>query len=273
MSRAGAALVLAFALMALAGAWVAPYDPRTEVDTSLQPPSCVHWLGTDDVGRDILSEVIVGSRISIAVGLTAGLAATLLGAGVGLAAGYLGGWSGVLLMRLVDVFLVMPKLPLLVLLTAYLGGGFWTISGAFLLLSWAYPARLIRSQVLIEKHRPYVIAARLSGAGWVHAVRKHILPALAPLIAAVMVEEMSHAVMAEAGLSFLGLGDPTWTSWGSILHYAFVYPALFLNNAWVWWALPPGICLTLLLAGLALIGISLEQSFDPRLKEGGGVES
>ena len=264
MSKASLAILVLFA--AIFGPAVAPYHPRDEVDEPLQAPSRRHFLGTDDVGRDILSQVIVGSRISLAVGLSAGLAATGIGVLVGLAAGYFGGAVDAALMRAVDVFLSLPRLPLLILLAAYLGAGLGVIIIAFVLISWAVPARVVRAQVLLEKDRAYVTSARLSGASPVYVLRKHVLPALSPLLMAIVIMETSHAIMAEAGLSFLGLGDPTCVSWGTILHNAFAYPALFLGDLWLSWALPPGLCLSLLLLGLALLSTSIEARLDPRLK-------
>ncbi|MBN2497170.1 MAG: ABC transporter permease [Deltaproteobacteria bacterium] len=268
MSRSGLIISAAFCALALLAPWLAPYHPKADTDVPLAAPSARHLLGTDDVGRDILSQVISGSRISILVGLIAGLAAAALGLLVGLLAGYLGGAVDRILMRTVDVFLAMPRLPLLILLAAYLGAGIWVVVICFVLVSWAMPARVVRAQVRVEKQRPYVTSARLSGARSIYVLRKHIVPALSPLALAIVIMEISHAIMIEAGMSFLGLGDPTATSWGTILHHAFSYPALFLSDAWIWWALPPGVCLSLLLLGLALLAMEVERKVDPRIEGG-----
>ena len=266
MGRLGLTLTAVFVLVALAAPVISPYHPKCDVDASLQPPSAKHWLGTDDVGRDILSQVIAGTRVSLTVGVAAGLAATTLGVLVGLVAGYFGGMVDRVLMRAVDFFLALPRLPLLMLLAAYLGGGVWVVVTAFVLVAWAFPARVVRAQVLVERRRAYVISAELSGARWTYILRKHIAPSLAPLLLAIVLMECSHAIMAEAGLSFLGLGDPTRVSWGTIMHYAFAYPSLFLSRAWLWWALPPGLCLSMLLLALAFVSMSIESRLDPRLK-------
>ncbi len=265
MSKVGLAILLVFCVAAV----LAPPAARHQLGRTfapLQPPSVVHPLGTDDIGRDLLAQVLAGARVSLLVGLSAGLAATLLGGLVGLAAGYFGGSADRLLMRLVDFFLAIPRLPLLIVLAAYLGSGIWVIVIAFVFISWAYPARMVRAQVLLEKRRAYVTAAQLSGLPWHYILRRHIAPPLLPLLAAVVIMEMGHAVAAEAGLSFLGLGDPTAVSWGTILYHAFAYPALFLDGSWLWWALPAGLCLSLVLLGLALVSVSLEGNLDPRLK-------
>jgi ABC-type dipeptide/oligopeptide/nickel transport system permease subunit len=264
--KAAASGIMLFALLALFGPLLAPFDPREPVGASLLPPSARHLLGTDDVGRDILSQVIAGTRISLIVGLTASIATTLVGFIAGMAAGCSGGAVDGVIMRCVDVFLVLPRLPLLILLAAYFGAGLHIIAIAFVITSWAAPARVVRGQVLLEKERTFVRAARLSGAKTGYVLKKHIIPQLIPVLSALLIMEASHAVMAEAGLAFLGLGDPTYISWGTILHHAFMFPALFLSDAWLWWALPPGICLSFLLLSFAFINLRIERKVDPRLK-------
>ena len=266
MTRTSLVILCLFVAAAVLGPTVAPYHPRRDVDAPLQAPSPRHRLGTDDVGRDILSQVIAGSRVSLTVGLIAGLAATAVGVTVGLAAGYGGRAADALLMRTVDVFLCLPRLPLLILLAAYLGTGLWVIVAAFATVAWAVPARVVRAQVLLEKQRAYVASARLAGGRGTYIVRRHILPALWPLLTSIVVMETGQAIMVEAGLSFLGLGDPTRVSWGTILRNAFDYPALFLGSLWISWALPAGLCLSLLLLALAALGTCLDRHLDPRLK-------
>ncbi len=255
-----------FTLLALFGPLLAPFDPREPVGASLLPPSGKHLLGTDDVGRDILSQVIAGTRISLIVGITASIATTLVGFFMGMAAGYFGGIVDSIVMRCVDVFLVLPRLPLLILLAAYFGAGLHIIVVAFVITSWAVPARVVRSQVLLEKERTFIRAAKLSGAKTGYILKKHIIPQLIPILSALLIMETSHAIIAEAGLAFLGLGDPTYISWGTILHHAFVFPALFLSDTWLWWAFPPGICLSVLLLSFAFINLKIERKVDPRLR-------
>jgi len=264
--KAATAVLVIFAVLAVFGPLLAPYDPRKPAGAPLLAPSGRHLLGTDDVGRDILSQVIAGTRISLIVGITASLATTLVGFLLGVVAGYLGGIADSVIMRCVDVFLVLPRLPLLILLAAYFGAGVHIIVIAFVITSWAVPARVVRGQVLLEKERTFVHAARLSDAGTAYILRKHIMPQLIPILSALLIMEASHAIVAEAGLAFLGLGDPTYISWGTILHHAFVFPALFLSDTWLWWALPPGICLSILLLSFAFISLKIERRIDPRLK-------
>ena len=266
MVKPAVAVLTVFVLLALFGPLLVPYHPREPVGAPLLSPSGKHLLGTDDVGRDILSQLIAGTRISLIVGITASLATTLVGFILGVIAGYLGGIVDGAVMRCVDVFLVLPRLPLLILLAAYFGAGVHVIVIAFVITSWAMPARVVRGQVLLEKERTFVRAARLSGARTLYILKKHIMPQLVPILSALLIMEASHAIVAEAGLAFLGLGDPTYISWGTILHHAFVFPALFLSDAWLWWALPPGICLSALLLSFAFINLKIEGKVDPRLK-------
>jgi peptide/nickel transport system permease protein len=268
MARIAAGIILMFIVAAIFAAPIAPYRPKEELDTPLQSPSLRHIFGTDDVGRDILSQVIVGTRVSLMVGASAAIAATALGLIFGLCAGYFGGRVDTVIMRIVDIFLALPRFPLLILLAAYLGAGVWVIVIVFAITSWAMPTRVIRAQVLSDREKSYIMAAKLFGAGPFYIIRKHLLPQLSPLISAIIILEAAHAIMAEAGLSFLGLGDPAYISWGTILHYSFVYPSLFLTNTWLWWAVPPGMCLSILLLALTIISRAMEESLDPRLKEG-----
>jgi peptide/nickel transport system permease protein len=264
--RISAAVLVLFAVVALCGPLLAPWNPREPVGPPLLAPGMGHLLGTDDVGRDILSQVIAGTRISLIVGITASLATTLAGFVLGMASGYFGGLIDSVIMRCTDVFLVLPRLPLLILLAAYFGAGLHVVVIAFVITSWAVPTRIVRGQVLLEKERTFVQAARLSGGRAFYILRKHVVPQVIPVFSALLVIEASHAIMAEAGLAFLGLGDPTYISWGTILHHAFAFPALFLSDAWLWWALPPGVCLSALLLSFAFVNLKIEGKMDPRLK-------
>ena len=254
-------------LTAVAGLapWVAPYDPEATSGAPFAAPTRAHLLGTNDIGQDILSELIYGARISLVIGALAALVAITLGTMVGLVAGYFGGWVDAVLMRLVDVVLVIPFLPLMILLAAYLGPSFWNIILVIGLLVWARPARVMRAQVLSVKTLDYVDAARALGASAGRIVRRHLLPAVLSLALAQFIMAASNAILIEASLSFLGLGDPTAKSWGSVLYYAQVRNA-FLSGAWLWWVLPPGLLITLAVLGFAFTGFALEEVINPRLR-------
>jgi peptide/nickel transport system permease protein len=262
----GGGAVLLFVLVALAAPLLAPYDPHTFSGQPLERPSATHPLGTNDAGQDILSELIYGTRISLAVGLGAALGTVALGLLVGAVAGYTGGPVDTLLMRLVDVMLTLPRLPLLILLAAFLGSGLTQTIAIISLLFWPVTARVIRAQVQSQRQRGYVRMARNFGAGPGYVLRRHILPAIAPLIAFGLVAAAGRAVAMEAGLAFLGLGDPTAKSWGLMMRFALNLPGLLLTDRWLWWLVPPGLCITALILALTYLGMGLEARLQPRLR-------
>ena len=261
----GALLILGLILTAVFADFLSPYDPTERIGRPFEPPSAAHKLGTNDIGQDILSELIYGTRISLAVGITAALMAIFIGTSIGLLAGYYSHLDS-LLMRFVDVILVIPFLPLLILLAAYLGRNLQNTIIIIGLLIWAGTARVIRSQVLTISKQEYVLAARAVGASDQHIIFHHILPQVSLLAIGQFVLVISTAILLEAALSFLGLGDPITKSWGTILYWAQVRGA-FLTPAWLWWVLPPGLLIVCAALGFALIGFSLEQRVDPRLKK------
>jgi ABC-type dipeptide/oligopeptide/nickel transport system permease subunit len=182
-----------------------------------------------------------------------------------LVAGFLGGRVDAVLMRTVDLVLVIPFLPLMILLAAYLGPSFWNIIIVIGILVWARPARVVRSQVLSVKAMDYVEAALALGSRPGRVMIRHVLPAVLPLALAQFILAASNAILIEASLSFLGLGDPTAKSWGTVLYYAQVRNA-FLSGAWVWWVLPPGLLITAATLGFAFTGYSLEEVLNPKMR-------
>ncbi len=243
---------------------IAPYDPTERVGTPFLPPSSEHLLGTNDVGQDLLSELIFGARVSLSVGIVAAMVALLIGTSVGVIAGYYPKRLGAVMMRGVDVILILPFLPLLIVLAAYLGRSLLNTILVIGILIWAEPARIIRSQVLSLRAREYVLAARSMGAPDRWTILRHIVPRTALLATGSFVRAVSNAILLEAALSFLGLGDPIQKSWGSTLFWAQARGA-FLTPAWKWWVLPPGLLIMLASLGFALIAFSLEERINPRL--------
>ncbi|MGH9182301.1 MAG: dipeptide/oligopeptide/nickel ABC transporter permease/ATP-binding protein [Acidimicrobiales bacterium] len=260
----GLALLGGLVLMALAAPLLAPYDPTARVGPPFAPPGGDHLLGTNDAGQDLLSEVLFGARVSLAVGLVAALAATAAGTVVGLVAGYARGPLDAVLMRLVDVVLSLPFLPLMLVVGVFLGPGLGTQMLVIAAVMWAGPARELRSQVLSARELDHVRAARAMGGRPGHVLLRHLLPAVAPLVVPQLVLATKTAILLEASLSFLGLGDPTAKSWGTTLFYANARSA-FLTDAWLWWVVPPGLCIVAAVLSLALMGYALEEGAHPPL--------
>jgi peptide/nickel transport system permease protein len=258
MGVAGLAILTVFVILALFADVLAP-ESRLSVTHApgapLEPPSAQFWLGTDELGRSVLDLVIQGSQISLLVGFLATAISILIGALVGITAGYFGGWTDVILMRLTDWFLVVPFLPLAIVLAAFVIG----------IVTWPGTARVVRAQVLTLKERPYVERARALGASDRQIIGRHILPNVFPLIFANTILVVAVAILTEATLSFLGLGDPFSVSWGSILESAFAEGAISLG-AW-WYLVPPGLCIVLVVLGFTMCGYAFDEILDPRLRE------
>ncbi len=264
MRRGAFGVLILMLLMALFAPLLAPYDPSALSGAPLERPSAAHPLGTNDVGQDLLSELLISARVTLSVALGAALGTVTLALLVGGLAGYAGGTLDAVLMRLVDVWLSLPRLPLLILVTALLGGGLVQITLMITLLSWPSLARVIRGQVQSVRRRPYVMIARHFGASPLYLFARHVLPQLTPLLAFGWVTSAAQAAAMEAGLAFLGIGDPTAKSWGLMMRYALNLPGLLLTDRWLWWLLPPALCITVLILALTFIGLSLEARLDSR---------
>jgi len=230
----------------------------------LQPPSFEYPLGTDDNGRSILTLLIWGSRISLFVGLLATLISMVIGTSIGLMSGFFEGWPAAVLFRITEWFLVIPFLPLALVLASVLGRSLLNIALVIGVTSWPGTALLIRSQTLSIKERPYLERAKVLGAGRVHQMRKHVLPNVMPMVFAETTLTVAVAILAETTLSFLGLGDPTRVSWGSMLEDAFSVGAM-TTGAW-WFIVPPGLCVVLVVLSFTLVGQALEEVLNPRLR-------
>jgi peptide/nickel transport system permease protein len=275
MGLLGAFLVLTAIFAALFAPLLTPYQPTDTIRNAqgsgltFAPPSIHRPLGTDDAGRDVWTQLVYGARISLMVGFLAGFIAMFVGSLFGILAGYFGGRIDNLLMRTTDVLLVIPDLPLMLILVATLRQMDLHVSPILILilviglLYWTSTARLIRSQVLSIKERQFVARARAIGAGHLHIIRKHIIPQVMPLIVANTVLILSEAILIESGLAFLGLGDPTKPSWGTMLNFAFDRNAI-TNGAW-WFYLPPGLAIVWVSLGCVLLGNVLEEILNPRL--------
>ena len=266
----GLAILVVIGAMALAAPLLADHAGLNAINTTKNPawanPSEFGLLGTDSLGRDVMTQFIWGARISLLVGLMATLLAILIGSVVGIVAGYFGGALGGVLMRLTEWFLVIPFLPLAIVLAAILGPSVQNIILVIGITSWPFPARVIRAQVLTLRERDYVDRSRALGASNWHIMTRHVLPAVSPLILATATLTVPIAILTEATLSFLGLGDPFNLSWGRMLDDAFETGAVTLK-AW-WYFIPPGLGVMLVALAFTLCGTALEEVLDPRLREG-----
>ena len=270
--RLGLILVALLAICAIFAPLIAPYDPYDVTERAAKglSPSLEHPLGTTiSTGQDIFSMLIYGSRVSLAVGVITGLCIAFLGALMGIIAGYVGGFVDTFIMRLVDVMLVIPTLPLTIVLTNIFGKSYFMIVFIFTIFGWQGLARVIRSQVLVLKNSNYIKAAELAGASRWRIMTKHILPGVTHLL--IMSTAMTSAgiMVAEAGLSFLGLGDPTAISWGKMLAEVQSGGALLFGH-W-WWIAAPGVGIFLAIFSFMRIGMALEEIFNPRMKQSGAA--
>jgi len=264
----GGGLLAALALAAALAPVLAPYDPRALAGDALQPPSGRHLLGTNNIGQDIVSQLLWGARTSLTVAVGAASLAVLGGIVVGITSGLLGGVADVIAMRVVDVLLAIPRLPLLVLVGALIGANRVTLILLIALLTSPVVARLLRSQTLSLRQRGFVSAARGFGGGVAYVVRRHLVPAVAPIAASSFILIAGNAIILEASLAFLGLSDPVGVSWGLMLNKALLHPGLYFIDAWMWWVLPAGFAITLAVMGFAFLGVGLEPVLNPRWRRG-----
>jgi len=265
----GVLIVLFFVIIGIFAPWIAPYDEfaMNRLDNGkparLQPPSSQFFFGTTDMGRDIFSQVVMGTRVALIVGFLAALIVTFVGTNVGLLSGYYGGWVDNLLMRIVDILYSIPFIPFVIVLVSLLKPTIWNIILAITLLTWRGVARIVRSQVLSVVQRPYVKAARVAGASDFRIIYVHIAPNVLPLAFLEMAFIIGWAIIAESSVSFIGFGDPSLISWGQILHASFLSGAI--RTAW-WWVIPPGLAIVTLVTGVYLITRGLEDVNNPRLR-------
>jgi peptide/nickel transport system permease protein len=262
LALAGLVLLILTVVMAVLATFVAPEGPFKITGGRLRPPSLEHWLGTDHLGRDVLAGVLYGARTSLMVGLLSVALSVALGVVVGAVAGYYGGWIDDVLMRITEIFQVMPRFFLALFVVAIFGASLWGIIFVIGILNWSEIARLLRAEFLTLKERPFVTAARAYGAGSLQIIVQEILPnASSPVIVAGSLQ-IASAVLLEAALSFLGVGDPNTMSWGTMLNAAQQY----LRYAW-WIATFPGLAICVMTLGVALVADGLNDALNPRLKE------
>jgi len=264
----GLAILAFFVLLAVIGPYIAPYNPSALGTHPLAPPSAAHLLGTTQTGQDVLSQLLVGARSSMLVGFVAGAIATALSIIVGISAGYLGGFAEEGLSMLSNIFLVIPALPLLIVLTGFLhNAGTLVIAVIISVTGWAWGARVLRAQTLAIRRQDYVEAARSVGERAWRIILFEILPNEAAIVASSFLFTVLFAILTDAGLAFLGLGNITSWSWGSMLYWAENNEAVTVGA--FWWFVPPGLCIALVGTGLALANFGIDEFINPRLRAAG----
>ncbi|MCE5208608.1 MAG: ABC transporter permease [Chloroflexi bacterium] len=270
MGVIGSIMILITLFVGIFANVIAPYDPYASLaDVKFtdvyNPPSAAHPFGTDDIGKDILSKFLYGTRVSLLVGFIGAAIAIAVGSSVGIIAGFYGGRIDNILMRITDFMMVIPSLPLQIVLIAITKPSITNIIIVIAIFGWQGTARLVRSQTLSLKERKFVIRGKAFGCSNLYIIRHHIFPMVFPLVAAQAVLVLANAILSESSLAFLGLGDPTLVSWGQMLHFAWATGAI---SGGKWFALViPGLGIVWMVLGAALIGNGLEQIFNPRIEE------
>jgi peptide/nickel transport system permease protein len=257
-------IVSLIVLGAIFASVVSPYDPLdASLVDSLEPPGPHHLLGTDSLGRDSLSRLLFGARISLTVVVAAVVGASLVGLIVGISSGFVGGIVDTLLMRCVDAFMGLPALLIALVFVVAIGAGLGTVIVALTIVGWAPLARIIRSEVLVIKEREFVGLARIAGASELRIMAAHVLPNVLNTFVVIATLQMSHFVLAEAGLSFLGAGVPPPTpTWGNMISGGLEY----LTTAW-WLSVIPGVALVALVFSISVLGDWLRDALDPKLRQ------
>ncbi|GAA4590179.1 peptide/nickel transport system permease protein [Actinoplanes octamycinicus] len=257
-----------YVLFAIIGPWVAPYDPSARSNDLLQPPSGEHWLGTTHLGQDVFSQLLEGTRSVMFVGFFAGTVATVLSVLIGVTAGYLGGKTDEGLSALSNVFLVIPALPLIIIITSTLQNAEdWLIALVIGLTSWSWNARVLRAQTLSLRRRDFVDASRATGEKTWRVIVFELMPNLTAVIASGFVGTVIFAVLSEITLAFIGVASANTWNWGTILFWAQGQQAL-AREAW-WWFIPAGLAIALLGTALSLINFGIDEFVSPRLRSVG----
>ncbi|QSO47248.1 ABC transporter permease [Alicyclobacillus mengziensis] len=265
-ARIGIVILTLFVLMALFGPLLAPYSVTNTSFAPAQGPTAAHWLGTTQSGQDVFTQLLYGARVSMFVGFVSGGIVILVALVVGFVAGYFGGMVDDILSLVMNIMLVLPGLPLMILIAAYIPHhGIGEIIFVMSLTGWAFGGRTLRAQMLTLSRQDYVLSARFAGENPFRIIFREILPNMLSYIIANFFGAVTGAVLAEAGLEFLGLGNPSITSWGTMIYWAQNGDAL-LNGQWAW-IIAPGLCIALLASSMTLINFGIDTVANPRLQE------
>jgi peptide/nickel transport system permease protein len=260
---AGAVLAVVMVFLIAAGPWISLHDPHDMGFQPISPPSSEHWLGVNDGGMDIFSELLLGIRNTVAFGIVTGITALVIGVTIGLASAWFGGMIDNVLMRFSDLLLAIPSIMILILTAAFFRPAPFTLALLLAVMAWPTTAKAIRAQALVIRQSLHIQAARQMGASGPYIIGRHMMPELFPLYLIGFAAKARMAMFMEASLSFLGLFDPSRKSLGMMINYALKY---YYLDIWWNWIIPPILCLTLLIMTVTFLAVSLEKVFDPRLK-------
>jgi peptide/nickel transport system permease protein len=258
-------IIIIMLLLACFAPMISIHPNHVPSGKALEPPSSKHWLGTDDLGIDLWAQICHGARISMVVGFGSAVLAGVGGSVIGLCSGYFGGMTDRIIMRFSDILIALPDLPVMIVLGAFFGPCLRNVVLAIVLISWTMPARIVRSRVLALKQENYIKVAESYGARFWYLTIKHFLPQLFPVMMVNVIRLIGKAIVAEAGLSFLGLGDPTSKSWGLIIHHALNFQGIYFTSYWKWWLVYPVVAMIATVVAIALLSREAEQIFDTRL--------
>jgi peptide/nickel transport system permease protein len=261
--KAGIIILLVLIALAAFAPFLSGYDPNRQSAASLLAPSYTHWLGTNQVGQDIWSQLLYGARTSLMVGFGVGVLSLILSVLFGVSAALVGGLYDRIIMRIVDAFIIIPMIVVVILVAAYIRPDLFILILLLAALSWQGGARVIRAQALSLKEMGHVNASRTFGAGRLYLARRHIVPDLGTILLVEFISSVRRAVFIEAGLAFLGIGDPMLVSWGMMMRDAMKFSYL---NVWQWWLVPAGVALSLTIVALTFISHAAESVLDPRLR-------
>lgn len=265
---AGLILFAVFVFLAIFGPMLAPYDPSTIGQDVLAPPSAAHLLGTTQTGQDVLSQLLVGAGPTLEIGFLAGVVATALSIIVGVSAGYFAGSGGEALSLLSNVFLVIPGLPLLIVLTSYVPrASTWEIALVLAVVGWAWGARVLRAQTMSLRQQEFVQAAKAAGESDLRIIFLEILPNEIAIVATSFVYTVVGAISFYVALTFLGIGNINTWNWGTMLYYAESNEAI-TTGSW-WWYAPPGVAVALILLALVMLNFGIDEFINPRLRTAG----
>lgn len=263
--KASLLILIIIMFMVIFAPFISPYSHKIPSGKALEAPSLMHILGTDDLGIDLWSQICYGARISIFIGSFTAVFAGIGGSIIGILSGYYGGILDKVIMRVTDIMIVLPDLPVMIVIGAFFGTSLKNIIVVLSLFLWTIPARVVRSKILSLKEERFIIAARSYGDNFLGITTRHFLPHTMPLIGLNVIKLMSKAIVAEASLAFLGIGDPTSKSWGLILYHAINFNGIYFTPYWKWWVVTPLVAIVSLVLSIAMLLRDIEKIIDVKI--------